>query len=105
MANTPEQLEALKVAREAFPEGSTLYTILRSISRSGATCKVSVMVLRHCAPTFPHHAVGVTLGLRRGTWEGHDVLELPNFYSPDDIAGHLSRAVYGDPTAIKGRAI
>lgn len=112
--STPEQREALKSLRETFPKGSTVYTILRSRSRSGGTSRVTVMGLRAVrdntgvrrgAALFPNHAVGVTLGLRAGQWEGHDVVTLPGFTPQGWIAEQLSRALYGDPTALTERAI
>ena len=111
-ANTPEQGEALKACREAFPEGSTLYSILRSVSRTGATAKVSVLAIEGATagddkpcPVFPNWAVAVTLGLRLGTWEGHDVVTLPPFYSQDQLGEDLSLAVYGDRSSIQHRSI
>lgn len=114
MANTPAQLEALKALREAFPIGSTLYIILRKRSRSGGSCHVTLMGLEawtHKAegpmarPVFPHHYVATTLGLKRGTWEGHDVVTLSGYTPQGWIAEQLSRAIHGDPTAITERAI
>lgn len=60
-----ERAEAIQQLREWYPAGSTVYTILRHVSRSGMARTIGMVALlgpediRH-----PNFAVGTALGLR-----------------------------------------
>lgn len=114
--------EALDVLRKVYPKGSTVYTILRSVSRSGATSQVTLMGLgvdtadlvidQHRQASgataevwFPHYAASIITGYRQGTWEGHDTLILPKFHHAYDISARVSQALYGSPDALTHRSI
>jgi len=102
--------EALDVLRKVYPKGSTVYTILRQVSRSGATSQVTLMGVgdgpEGRAPLyFPHYAAAIITGYRQGSWEGHDTLVLPQFSSPDTIADYLGQVLYDDRNALHHRSI
>lgn len=42
-----QKLEAIKQLREYLPAGSTVYTILRDVSRSGMSRRISVVAMAH----------------------------------------------------------
>lgn len=103
-ATNPEKTEALANLREWLPKGSTVYTILRGVSRSGISRDIGLVIL--CAdesgkPFFrhPNHAAATVLGLslKRDAMRvigcGMDM----GFH----IVSTLSRALYGDDYAIK----
>jgi hypothetical protein len=74
-----EKQEALETLKRCFPEGSTVYGIVRSISRSGMSRTISVLSLKkesfpYGAAWFshPNHAAAVVTGraLVRGFQDG-----------------------------------
>lgn len=66
-----EIAEALENARRWFPEGSTVFTIVRDVSRSGMSRNISIVTI-HDDPErgqyalHPNYCVSVILGLRLG---------------------------------------
>ncbi len=103
-ATNPEKTEALAKLREWLPKGSTVYTILRNVSRSGMSRDIGLVVMQQDdsgKPYFihPNHAVSVVLGLslkRDAVRVGGCGMDM-GFH----IASSLSRALYGDDYAIK----
>jgi len=55
---TPDTLDTL---RKYFPPGSTIYTICRSVSRSGMSRVISVVALTPDGPRFLSYHVGALL--------------------------------------------
>ena len=55
---TPDTLATL---REHFPPGSTIYTICRSVSRSGMSRVISVVAITPDGPRFLSYHVGALL--------------------------------------------
>src|SRR5690349_7420785 len=63
---------ALAELRALCPPGSTVYTILRSVSRSGMSRVITPLVLTPDGPRYLTHTVGTLLGLtsKRGFQDG-----------------------------------
>lgn len=110
-----EQIEKL---RKWFPKGSTVYTILRHVSRSGMQRQISVVALSYDGTVYetdkspvqkiidlhPNYSVSQILGYRlNSNW--HDSLTV-NGCGVDmgfEIAYNLARALYGDGYALSHR--
>jgi hypothetical protein len=71
---TPETEEALAALREMLPPGSTCYTILRHVSRSGMQRSISPVVLDEGGPHDISYLVRRVLELRYD--ERHDGLKV-----------------------------
>lgn len=54
--------DTLDMLREHFPKGSTIYTILRSVSRSGMSRVISVVAITPDGPRFLSYAAAAVLG-------------------------------------------
>lgn len=67
-----DKLQALAELRALLPPGSTVYTILRSVSRSGMSRVITPLVLTASGPRFLTYAVASALGLpvKRGFVDG-----------------------------------
>lgn len=99
-----DQLQRLRVW---FPKGSTVYTIIRHVSKSGMSRTIGVVALvcedgkvddRH-----PNYAVSEVLGLRR-----HKRLDGVNIQGCGmdmgyEIAHRLGQELYGDGYSLKHR--
>ncbi len=64
-----EIAEALENCRRHFPQGSTVFTIVRSVSRSGMSRDISIVTIHEgddCRKyaLHPNYMVSVVLGLR-----------------------------------------
>lgn len=59
-----EKQEALDRLREWMPAGSTVYCVLRHVSRSGMQRRIGVVVMTPEGPRHLNYAVGSVLGLR-----------------------------------------
>ena len=69
MPRTPSQkeqarLEAFARLREWLKPGDTVYTILRSVSRSGMQRTIGLVVFRDGRPLHPNHAAATVLDWR-----------------------------------------
>ena len=115
-ATKTEKTEALERLRQWYPKGSTVYTILRSVSRSGMSREIGILALgldsdHKIAPNdpptivdfHPNHAVATVLGLRLG----RDCVKMSGCGMDQGfaIAYELGRALYGDGQALKHRWI
>jgi hypothetical protein len=58
-----DKAEALADLRELCPPGTTVYTILRSVSRSGMSRTITPVLLTPDGPRYLTHSVGLVLGL------------------------------------------
>ena len=100
-----EQLDKL---RKWYPKGSTVFTILRNVSRSGMQRQISVVCLEHDATrgmyaTHPNFAVATVLGRRLARGGGSDSI-ICNGCGMDmgfDLVYSLANALYGDGYALK----
>ena len=61
--STMPKADALAVLREHLPAGSTIYTILRSVSRSGMLRVISVVALTPNGPRFLSYQTAAVLGI------------------------------------------
>lgn len=99
-----EQIDNL---REWFPKGSTVYTILRHVARSGMSRTIGVLALLpgKGTPDFrhPNYAVSVVLGDRLDTSNGRDGVRVSGcgMDMGFDLAYRLGQALYGDGYALK----
>ena len=100
--------EQLAKLREWFPKGSTVYTILRHVSKSGMQRQISVVCLEHDAargihPTHPNFAVATVLDRPRKRGGGSDAITC-NGCGMDmgfDLVYSLACALHGDGYALK----
>lgn len=61
---TTEKTDALNTLREYFPKGSTIYTILRSVSRSGMSRVISVVAITPDGPRFLSYHTAQVLDMK-----------------------------------------
>lgn len=103
--------ESVEKLRKWFPKGSTVYTILRSVSRSGMSRQISVVCLStddkgEILTLHPNWSVAQVLGRRLNKGGANDAL-IVNGCGMDmgfEIAYSLSHALYdGDGYALKHR--
>lgn len=99
-----EHTEQLEKLRAWFPKGSTVYTLLRHVSRSGMQRQISVVAIidkddvRH-----PNYSVSRVLGYRLNKGGMHDAI-IVNGAGMDmgfEIAYSLASKLYGDGYALK----
>jgi hypothetical protein len=69
---TNDQSPSLEQLRQWLPKGTRVFTILRSVSRSGMRREISVVVFLpgDDRPIHPNHHISQVLGLRRGKSDG-----------------------------------
>jgi hypothetical protein len=99
-----ERAESLERLREWFPKGSTVYTVLRHVSKSGMSRDIGVLapfVSKEYGIQFmhPNHATSVVLGVplkRDAVRIGGAGMDMGYH-----IAYSLSHALYGDGYALK----
>lgn len=102
-----DQLEKL---RKWFPRGSTVYTILRHVSRSGMQRQISVVCISadsdgKITDLHPNWSISQLVGYRLNKGGAHDTL-IVNGCGMDmgfDIAYNLSAKLYGDGYALNHR--
>lgn len=108
----PAEIEAAKAnLRALFPKGSTVYTILRHVSKSGMSRDISVMAMAvrdgEPFPLHPNHTVGQLLGYRVVSRVGSDAIRVMG--GGMDMGYHivhtLASVLYGDGYALKHRWI
>jgi hypothetical protein len=63
MTKTQEKADAIATLREHFPAGSTIYTILRRVSRSGMMRVISVVAITPDGPRFLSYRAAQALGM------------------------------------------
>jgi len=104
--NKAERDEQIEKLRKWFPRGSTVYTILRSVSRSGMQRQISIVCLTaengKIIDLHPNYSVSQVIGYRLNKGGAHDAL-IVNGCGMDmgfDIAYNLSRVLYGDGYAL-----
>jgi len=99
--HTSEQSESLIRLRDWMPKGSRVFTVLRSVSKSGMQREVSVVVWLpgDDRPIFPSFHVGRLLGLRCGKREGV-VLNGCGMDMGFDLVYQLACALHNDPNAL-----
>lgn len=67
---TQERTDALTRLREMFPVGSTAYTVLRGVSRSGMTRKIDVYAMTDGEPGAVTYLVSQVTSFRRDRQSG-----------------------------------
>lgn len=60
-----DRADAIAKLRELLPPGSTVYTILRHVSRSGMQRHISCYVIVNGEPRFLDHWISLVTGYRR----------------------------------------
>ena len=98
---TNDQSPSLEQLRQWLPKGSRVFTILRSVSRSGMQREVSVVVFLPGVerPIHPNHHVCQVLGLRRGKSDGV-VLNGCGMDMGFHLVYELAHALHGDADAL-----
>jgi hypothetical protein len=108
-ANKTEVVMQLGNLRKWFPRGSTVYTILRHVSRSGMSRDISVVALNadgdKIVDIHPNYAVSVVTGrrARRGGMFDSIVCNGCGMDMGFDLVYSISCAVHGDGYALKHR--
>lgn len=98
-----EKAEALADLRALCPPGTTVYTILRSVSRSGMSRDLSVIVFKDGHALHPNWAVSQVTGhrLNRGGWRDALVSKGCGFNHADTLVQDLAEALHGDSQSLK----
>lgn len=100
-----EHAEQVARLREWFPKGSTVYTVLRHVSRSGMQRIISVVCLttegQKIIDLHPNYAVSKVIGrtLKSG-WHDGIVCNGCGMDMGFDLAYSLSCSLYGDGYAL-----
>lgn len=63
MPKAKKHADTLDILRQHFPKGSTIYTVLRSVSRSGMSRVISVVALTPDGPRFLSYQTAAVLGI------------------------------------------
>lgn len=102
-----EYTQQLDNLRKWFPEGSTVYTILRHVNRSGMRRHISVISLTGAADggidiRHPNYAASIVLGrtLKTG-WHDSVVCNGCGMDMGFDLAYAISSKLYGDGYKLK----
>ena len=102
IAKENEQEQLISTLREWMPEGTTVYTILRGVSRSGMQRIISPIVFQNGEPIFPESNIAKLLGWNLAKDQGIKVTG-----AEMDMGFHLvytlSQALYGEGYALKQR--
>ncbi|MHB1952836.1 MAG: hypothetical protein ACYCOU_03725 [Sulfobacillus sp.] len=97
-----EQEQLISQLREWMPRGTTVYTILRSVSRSGMQRIISPIVFQNGEPIFPEYNIAKLLGWNLAKDQGIKVTG-----AGMDMGFHLvytlSQVLYGEAYALKQR--
>lgn len=64
-AKEREQQEAIKELKKFLKRGMTIYTILRHVSQTGMSRRISLMVIKNNEPYFIDHLASKALDYRR----------------------------------------
>ncbi len=106
-----ERETALANLRKWFPKGSTVYTILRSVGRTGMSRTIGIVSIEtdngEPIVLHPNYAVSVVLGLR---WKSGGIgdgvmIQGAGMDIGFEIAYRLGRVLYDDGYALKHRWI
>lgn len=97
-----ERAEALTQLRALCPPGTTVYTILRSVSRSGMSREISVLVQSGGRFLHPNYSVSLVTGhrLNRKGWRDALISKGCGFAHAETLVQDLSHALYGDDTSL-----
>jgi len=98
---TNDQSPSLEQLRQWMPKGTRVFTILRSVSRSGMRREISVVVFLpgDDRPIHPNHHISQVLGLRRGK-SGGVVLNGCGMDMGFHLIYELAHVLYGDADAL-----
>jgi hypothetical protein len=101
-----EKERTIEFLKERFVKpGCTIYTILRHVTTEGTTRFFDVYCVKDNEPYRITHSVAEVTGYKYNKhWEA---IRIPGygFCAEDEIAETLSRALFGNPSAITGRRI
>lgn len=97
-----ELAQSLDSLRTWMPQGSVVFTILRSVSCSGIQREIGVVVFPPggTRPVHPNYSVSCALGLRLGKRDGV-IIHGCGVDMGFDIAYRLGFKLYGDGYALK----
>lgn len=110
MATLDPQHPSLARLRDWYPKGSTVYTVLRSVARSGMSREIGLVALRcgerldgekEIVALHPNYAASDVLGLRLN--KDGDGLKIGGggMDMGFELAYRLGQALYGDGYALK----
>lgn len=71
-----ERAEAIATLRKWLKPGSTVYTVLRHVSRSGMSRDISLVIIHKGETLHPNHIVSRAIGERLVTRNGSDALRV-----------------------------
>lgn len=69
-AQKAERDDAIAKLREWIKPGDTVYTILRSVSRSGMSREIAVVIMRDGSDLHPNYLVAKAIDARQGKRDG-----------------------------------
>lgn len=100
---------AIMNLKDRFPKGSTVYTILRSVSRSGMIRSIGLLSIRpdpeggELVIRHPNYAAALVLGLRDDQRNGGVRISGAGMDMGFEIVYRLGSVLYGDGYALKHR--
>lgn len=109
MKITKQELETITAElRKSFPVGSTVYTIVRSISRSGMAWTISVLEINNKNVYHPAYKVAAVTGYQlapRNCSHNAVIVKGCGFDHAGEIVSKLSYALYGNANSLNHEAL
>jgi hypothetical protein len=101
--NEQEKAAAIEGLREMLKPGDTVYTILRHVSQSGTTRRISCIVIYEGEPRLIDYKVSKIIGLKRSPGKEGVVIGGSGMNMGFAIVYDLSYYVFGDAYALNQR--
>ena len=98
-----ERVEAIAKLREIHPKGSTVFLILRRVSRSGMSRDIATIAFRENDVRHTAFLVGAALGLSRDEYNDHVTINGVGMDMGFKLVYDLSYVLYGDGYDLKHR--
>lgn len=100
-----EKEVAREILERFFPKGSTVYTVLRSVSRSGMTRIIGVVAIQDGEPYHPNYATAAILDRAVKFDRDGVVCHGAGMDMGFELAYSIGRALYDDGYALNHRWI
>lgn len=95
------EAETLDQLREWMPKGSTVYTILRHVSRSGMRRSIGLVVFKDGYALHPNYRTCEVLGRRQSKDDDGVICDGGGMDMGFDLVYSLAHKLYGDGYALK----
>lgn len=102
-----DKAEAVEWLRDVYPKGSTVYTVLRSSSRSGLSREIGIVAIRDGGTTIlhPNYRVGIACDYRMNKQGDGLKVQGGGMDMGFAVVYDLASVLYGDGYALNHRWI